>query len=178
MISAADFLGQGLTGELLSTGCTVRALVRAPQKAEPLEPIGCRNRGGRPSRFRNPYCSPRRGYSNSLLRGGDLVQGFHQSSFSRTQQLFDLRPGLLDGIEVGRMGRQLEQLRAASLDQLSHSGHLVRRQVVHHYHLSGLQPRTQDLLQVARLRSNSTSVAHRMPACNDPCSEGSLQTVC
>jgi hypothetical protein len=140
MTSAADFLGQGLSGELLSTGCTVRALVGAPQKAEPLEPIGCRNRGG-PSRFRNPYCSPGRGYSNSLLRGGEMVQGFHQSSFSRTQQLVDLRPGLLDGIEVGRVGRQLEQLRAASLDQLSHSGHHVRRQVVHRYHLSGLQPR-------------------------------------
>src|SRR5271165_3134560 len=56
---------------------------------------------------------------------GGLLQGFHQPGLGRTQQLFDLRPSLLDGIEVRRVGRQIEQLRPASLDQLSHSCHTL-----------------------------------------------------
>src|ERR1039458_1046596 len=58
--------------------------------------------------------------------GDGLIQSFLAASFGGTEELFELRPGLLDGVQVGRVGRQIEQLRTAGFDPFAYPGHLVR----------------------------------------------------
>ena len=48
--------------------------------------------------------------------GDGLVEVLLASGPNRAQVLFDLGPGLFDGIEVGRIGRQIEHFRSPSLD--------------------------------------------------------------
>src|ERR1044071_1762749 len=45
------------------------------------------------------------------------------------EQSFEFCKRVLDGVEVGRVGRQVEELRARRLDQRSHSRPLVAGQV-------------------------------------------------
>ena len=50
--------------------------------------------------------------------------------FGAAQQLLDFRPGRFDGIEVRRIGREIEQLGAHALNSLPYSVDFVRGQVV------------------------------------------------
>ena len=50
---------------------------------------------------------------------------FQNSGLHGPQQLFHFGPGLLDGVKVGRVRRQIEQLRPAAFDELAHPLHLV-----------------------------------------------------
>ena len=49
--------------------------------------------------------------------GDGKFQPFQGTGLGRAEVVFDLRPGLLDGVEVGRVGRQVQQLRSHRLDQ-------------------------------------------------------------
>ena len=54
--------------------------------------------------------------------------------------------GVLDWIEVGRVGRPEQELRAGRLDRLAHGGNLVGGQVVQDHHIAGLQGGCEHLL--------------------------------
>jgi hypothetical protein len=58
--------------------------------------------------------------------GDGNFEGFQQAGFGSAQQFFHLGPSLLDGIEVGRVGRQVEQLRAAGFNQGMYAGDFMR----------------------------------------------------
>ena len=82
--------------------------------------------------------------------GDSGLQRFQTSGLGRAQEMFDLGPGLLDGIEVRRVGRQLQQTSSRACHELAHARYLVGRQVIHDHHLPGTQPRTQDLLPIGQ----------------------------
>ncbi|ESZ53408.1 hypothetical protein X729_32125 [Mesorhizobium sp. L103C131B0] len=48
-----------------------------------------------------------------------------------SQQRLEFGEGVLNPIEVGTVGRQIEQPRAGGLNRVAHAGGLVGRQVVH-----------------------------------------------
>ena len=55
-------------------------------------------------------------WGNGLERLCDgLIESFGGAGFGRAQEWFEFGPGLLGGIEVGRIGRQVEPLCAESL---------------------------------------------------------------
>lgn len=58
-------------------------------------------------------------------------------SFGYTQYFFPLRPGFLDGIQVRRIRRQMEQFRPSCLDAFPYSLNLVAAQIVHPHHIAG-----------------------------------------
>ena len=53
-----------------------------------------------------------------------------------SKDLFDLAPHRFDGIEIGRIGRQIEQACAPGLDRFADSPDFVRRQVVQDYQIA------------------------------------------
>src|ERR1017187_6719867 len=79
------------------------------------------------------------GCSNGFEGIGDgLIECFFGSCLGVAQELLEFGPGLLDGVQVWRVGRQIEQLRTAGFDPLAYPSPFVRRQVVHHHHIAGL----------------------------------------
>ena len=64
------------------------------------------------------------------------------------QERLQLGEGVLDRVEVGRVGREVEQARAGCLDQLSHPRPLVAGQVVHDHDVAGPQLGDEDPLDV------------------------------
>ena len=48
-----------------------------------------------------------------------------------SEQRLEFGEGLLDGIEVGAVGRQINQFGSHALDRLPDPGHLVAGQVIH-----------------------------------------------
>src|ERR1700692_2308868 len=58
-------------------------------------------------------------------QGGGLFEGIDQASLGRTQELFDLRLGLFNWVEVRRVWRKVEQSGSAGFDQLAHARDLV-----------------------------------------------------
>jgi hypothetical protein len=70
-------------------------------------------------------------------------------SLSRfTQERLELGEGVLDGIEVGTVGREVEEMGASSFDQLAHSGAFVAREIVHDHCIALAQFWDEDLLDV------------------------------
>lgn len=65
---------------------------------------------------------------------------------------FELREGLLDGIEIRTVGRQKPQLRAGRLDQALHLWLFVGRQIIEDDDLTGPQHRDEHLLRVGEER--------------------------
>src|SRR5450756_2026835 len=61
--------------------------------------------------------------------GDRLLEGVHGAGLERTEFLFHFAPALLDGVEVGRVRRQIPQLGSGGLDEFSHSRNFMRRQV-------------------------------------------------
>ena len=82
--------------------------------------------------------------------GDGLLEGIDRSSFGGAKRLFELGPALLDGIEIRRVGRQVEQFGTRGFNQLPHPENFVRTQVVHHHHVARFQPGAQHLLQVSK----------------------------
>src|SRR3712207_9564173 len=70
------------------------------------------------------------------------------SAFRRSQESFDLREGLLDGVEIGRVGWQVEELATSLLDQPPNPRTFVGREVVHDHHLPFQKRRSQHLLDI------------------------------
>jgi len=77
-----------------------------------------------------------------------LIQSFRSPSFTGAQELFELEPSFFNGIEVGRVGRQIEQFGATGFDSLLDAANFVRRQVVHDHYVAGLEFGTQHLLHI------------------------------
>lgn len=62
----------------------------------------------------------------------DAMPKFRNGSLGRLAQMrLELGECQLDRIEIGRVGRQIEQLRASRLDEVTYPHDLVSRQVVH-----------------------------------------------
>src|ERR1017187_7798625 len=60
------------------------------------------------------------GCSNGFEGIGDgLIECFFGSCLGVAQELLEFGPGLLDGVQVWRVGRQIEQLRTAGFDPLA-----------------------------------------------------------
>ena len=72
--------------------------------------------------------------------GDGQIQGFLGPGFGGTDEFFELGPGVFDGIQVGRIGRQVKQLCMAGFDPFAYPVRLMRRQVIHHHHVVGPQP--------------------------------------
>lgn len=64
------------------------------------------------------------------------------------QELFELGPCFFDGIEVGRVWRQVEQLSSGSRDPLPNASHFVRAEVVHDHDIAWPQHGAEDVVQV------------------------------
>jgi hypothetical protein len=64
-------------------------------------------------------------FAKSLLEGNDGT-GFESAEF-----LLHLCPALLDGVEVGRVGRQVTERSPGLLNEFSDAIPLVRSQVIH-----------------------------------------------
>jgi hypothetical protein len=77
-----------------------------------------------------------------------LVEGFACSRFCGTEQYFEFAPGLFDGVEVGRVRRQVEQIGTRGVDAFANALHFVRGEVVHDDQVSGLQLRAEDRVEV------------------------------
>jgi hypothetical protein len=76
-------------------------------------------------------------------------QRLNRPCLGTAQKGFDLRPTLLDGVEVWRIGRQPEEPCAPRRQQLFYPGHFVGRQMIPQHTSAGLQGRTQDLADPA-----------------------------
>jgi hypothetical protein len=68
------------------------------------------------------------------------------------EQGFEFGEELLDRIEVGRIGRQVEQLCASGFDGLAHAWHLVGAEIVHHDDVAWRERRHEDLLDIGHKR--------------------------
>ena len=78
-----------------------------------------------------------------------LFEAKERSSFGGAQVLLQLGPTLLDGIEVGRVGRQVKQFRVCGLDSVSDAAHLVCGKIVHHHYVAGPERGTHHLVQIS-----------------------------
>jgi hypothetical protein len=82
----------------------------------------------------------------------ELADGVPQSadgtSGGLAQQGFELGEDLLDGIEIGAIGRQVEKMRADGLDRGAHGGALVGAEIVHDDDVAGGQRWHQELLDL------------------------------
>ncbi len=67
-----------------------------------------------------------------------LFEGLLAASLGGAQKLFELGPGLLDRVQVRRVGWQIDQLRAAGFDPFAYSHNLVRRQVIEDHYIARL----------------------------------------
>lgn len=106
-------------------------------------------------------CERRESFAESLLEGND------GASFESAELLLHLGPALLDGVEVGRVGRQVTKRSAGLLNELSNAVHFMSFQVIHDDQLAGFQLRTKNLFQIGPIggrlngHSHPTGNAHR-----------------
>lgn len=103
-----------------------------------------------------------------------LLEGDYGASFESAELLLHLGPTLLDGVEVGRVGRQVAERSSGLLDKLSDAVHLVSSQVVHDDQLPRFQLWAKDLFQISQ---EDISIGGRLnghnghPAGNAHCSQ-------
>lgn len=71
---------------------------------------------------------------DGLVQG--RLQGFAGAGRAGAQLGFKLAPGLFDGREVGRVGRQKQQFHAARSQPLARAAQLMHRQVVEYQHVT------------------------------------------
>jgi len=83
-------------------------------------------------------------FVKSLLKRGD------GTSFKRPQFLFDLCPALFNGIEIGRIGRQVAESSAGLFNELAYAVYLVGAQIIHDHQLAGFQLRTEDVSEISQ----------------------------
>lgn len=69
--------------------------------------------------------------------GGDLAE-----------QRLELGEGLLDRVEIGTVGRQIDQVRAARLDRLAHAGDLVAAEIIHDDKVAWSKGRREHLFDI------------------------------
>jgi hypothetical protein len=66
-----------------------------------------------------------------------------------SQQRLEFGKGLFEGIEIGAVGRQVEQLGLAVFDRFLDAGHLMTGQIVHNDEIARAQGWGEDLFDVA-----------------------------
>ena len=77
-----------------------------------------------------------------------IPKGWDRALTSLAQVGFEFCEGLLDGIEIGGIGRQQPQLRAGRLDDLAYARNLVGGQIVHRHDLARRERRHQALFEI------------------------------
>src|SRR5215218_8566927 len=90
------------------------------------------------------------------IRSSDRMESFADDLHKRllatsarfSQIALELGEGLLYGVEIGRIGRQVDELASLPLDQLPDPLSLVGTQVVHHHNLATIWRAAQNILQV------------------------------
>ena len=78
-----------------------------------------------------------------------LIKRFCGSGFELAKNLLEFGPSLFDGIQIGRVGRKVEQLCLALFDALADTIDFVRAEIIHDQHIAGLQSWAQNLVQKA-----------------------------
>jgi len=73
---------------------------------------------------------------------------FDGSLLGLSHPMLDLGEGLLDGVEVGRVGRQEPEPGAGCLDEVADSGGFVGAEIVHDDNVTGLEHGHQLLLDI------------------------------
>lgn len=88
-------------------------------------------------------------------RGDGLAKTFHRvgGALERVggnfaQDGFEFGEHLLDGIEIGTVGREVDQNCAARLDRLFHAGNLVDADVVHEHDIASLEGWSKNLFDI------------------------------
>jgi len=77
------------------------------------------------------------------------LQCLSGAGLGRAQPGFQLAEGEFDGVEIGRVGRQLQQASPTGFDEFSQAGHFVGWQVAPgHDHVAGHEHGAEHLLQV------------------------------
>ncbi len=66
-----------------------------------------------------------------------LYQSIAGAGFGFAQEPLDFREGFFDGVEIGRVGWQVQKFATSGLDQLPDPFSFVSRKVVHHHYLPG-----------------------------------------
>jgi hypothetical protein len=113
-------------------------------------------------------CEGSESFAKSLLEGND------GTGFESAELLLHLSPALLDGVEVGRVGRQVTERSPGLLDEFSDAVHFVSSQVVHDDQLAGFQLWAKNLFQISQ---EDVSIGRRLnghnghPAGNADCSQ-------
>jgi len=77
------------------------------------------------------------------------MEGGEGSGFESAEALFDLRPASLDGVEVWRVGWQIEQGCSCLPDEFFHAINLMRGEVVHNHDLTGFQLWAEHVFQIS-----------------------------
>ena len=86
--------------------------------------------------------------SESLAKS--LLEGSDRTGFESPELLLHLSPALLDGVEVGRVGRQVTERGPGLLDEFSDAVHFVSSEVIHDDQLAGFQLWAEDLFQISQ----------------------------
>jgi len=76
----------------------------------------------------------------------DVVDG---ALLCGTHAVFDFGEGLLDRIEVGRIGRQIPQPRPGSVDEAAQRGRLVAAEIIHDDDVAGLEDWNELLFDIS-----------------------------
>ncbi len=76
------------------------------------------------------------------------MECFFGSCADGSESLLEFAPGLFDGVEVRRVGRQVEQRSPAGLDPLAYAVDLVGAEIVHDEDMAGPQLRAQHLVEI------------------------------
>jgi hypothetical protein len=103
-----------------------------------------------------------------------LLEGNDGTGFESAELLLHLRPALLDGVEVGRVGRQVTERSAGLFDEFSDAVYFVSSEVVHDDQLARFQLWAKNLLQISQ---EDIAVGGRLnghnghPAGNTDCSQ-------
>src|SRR5215213_4443335 len=118
------------------------------------------------------------------IRNADRMQSFtdklHEcllaASTRFSQIALELAEGLLYGIEVRRIGRQVDELASPPFDQFFNPLPLVGAQVVHHHYLTPLKRGAQNILQVGlENRPVGRTLHHQRRSHTHPLADGREQ---
>ena len=80
---------------------------------------------------------------------GPLKRG-DRTSFERPQFLFHLCPALFNGIEIGRIRREVAERGAGLFNEFAYTVHFVGTEIIHDHQLAGFQLRTEDVSEISQ----------------------------
>jgi hypothetical protein len=83
-------------------------------------------------------------------RANAMAKSPHRPRSSFAQSPFEFGEGHLDGIEIGRVLRQVTQFGAGGFDGLFYTSHLVGPKMVHHDNIAAVERGNQALLNIGQ----------------------------